>query len=71
MYLHYYSQGACYVNQDYDWRQYASADNQEGVEQDTSLRTRLASQPPNTSSNPDTGSTGFEDTLSESMVWHD
>ncbi len=55
------------LDQDYDWRQYASGDNQQDVEQEISLRTRLASQPP-TSSNPDTISTCFEDTLSESMV---
>lgn len=61
------------VVQDYDWRQYASADDDKGhsVDDDHSLRTRLASHLPPTHSPPtlpDTVSAPFEDTLSGSMV---
>lgn len=57
-----------FFKKDYDWRQYCSAHDSF---QDDSLRTRLASQqlgPTHISSHPDTVSSAFEDTLSESMV---
>ena len=59
----------CACVQDYDWRQYASADDQSA--DDHSLRTRLASHPAPAHSPPtlpDTFSAPFEDTLSGSMV---
>ncbi len=56
----------CSMEQDYDWRQYVSTVNNQ--DPDVSLRTRLASNPSHPSPHPDTVSSGFEDTLSESMV---
>ena len=59
------------ISQDYDWRQYASNDDNSSAEE--SLRTRLATQHLKSSpcSSPHTAapdSASYEDTLSGSMV---
>lgn len=59
------------LSDDYDWRQYASHDAGDiSPAAEESLRTRLASHRPGSTHNttPDTGSSGMEDTLSESMT---